>query len=122
MENSGGEPDVVELRDNKLVYCDCAPESPKGRRSLCYDSQALKSRKKNKPDDSDLNLAATMGIEVRTEEEYRNLQSVGEFERIRPASPRGKWILGVILSFSQPKRYGHLSYGRRKTHLPTGVN
>ncbi len=82
MERTGGEPDVVG-RDEKTgayIFCDCAAESPKGRRSLCYDAEALEARKEFKPVDSAMNLAAAMGIEVLTEEEYRALQSLGRFD------------------------------------------
>ena len=82
MERTGGEPDVID-RDNKTgeyIFCDCSAESPKGRRSLCYDREALDSRKENKPKDNALDAAAAMGIELLTEEQYRGLQKVGEFD------------------------------------------
>ena len=82
MEETGGEPDVVGF-DNKsgeYIFFDCSAESPKGRRSLCYDQEALESRKQHKPADSAVNVAASMGIELLTEEEYRNLQQLGEFD------------------------------------------
>lgn len=82
MERTGGEPDVVG-RDGKkgaLIFVDCAPESPKGRRSICYDREALEARKKHKPDDSATNMAEAMGVELLTEEEYRELQELGEFD------------------------------------------
>jgi hypothetical protein len=82
MENTGGEPDVIgydEVSDEYLFY-DCSPESPKGRRSLCYDRQALEARKKNKPKNSAVGMAAAMGIEILTEEQYHNLQKIGEFD------------------------------------------
>ena len=82
MEKSGGEPDVIgqEAKSGKLVFCDCAEESPKGRRSICYDGQALRSRKENKPRASALDLAAAMGIEVLDEDGYRALQKLGPFD------------------------------------------
>jgi hypothetical protein len=82
MENTGGEPDVVELDPSagEYIFCDCSPESPQGRRSLCYDREALESRKKNKPRGSALGMAAAMGIELLTEEQYRVLQELGEFD------------------------------------------
>ncbi|MFA5505744.1 MAG: DUF4256 domain-containing protein [Vulcanimicrobiota bacterium] len=80
MEKSGGEPDAVNLESTGLAYCDCSPESPSERRSLCYDAQALEARKKHKPEDSALNVADSMGIELLTEEQYRQLQEVGEFD------------------------------------------
>src|SRR3954471_9191152 len=80
MELTGGEPDVIG-RDNKVyIFCDCSAESPSGRRSLCYDREALESRKENKPNGSAVELAAAMGIELMTEEQYRELQKLGEFD------------------------------------------
>ncbi len=82
MEESGGEPDVVgyDKKKDEYIFYDCSPESPKGRRSICYDHQALASRKEHKPADSALNMAEEMGIEILTEEEYRQLQKLGEFD------------------------------------------
>jgi hypothetical protein len=82
METSGGEPDVVEHdpKTGELVFYDCSAQSPKGRRSLCYDHEALKARKEHKPRDSATNMAAAMGIELLTEEQYRRLQQLGEFD------------------------------------------
>lgn len=82
MEESGGEPDVVELggEGGRYTFCDCSAESPEGRRGLCYDKQALDSRKENKPKGSALETAAAMGIELMTEEQYRQLQMLGEFD------------------------------------------
>lgn len=82
MELSGGEPDIVELEPNKkeLTFCDCSAESPKGRRSICYDQQALDSRKENKPADSAMGLATEMGLELLTEEQYRKLQTFENFD------------------------------------------
>src|SRR4051812_28504475 len=82
MESTGGEPDVVR-HDNKsgeYIFFDCAAQSPKGRTSLCYDGPALESRKEFKPKNSAMDLAAAMGIELLTEEQYRELQQVGEFD------------------------------------------
>ena len=82
MERTGGEPDVLAF-DNKTgeyIFYDCSAESPKGRRSLCYDAEALASRKEHKPKDSAVNMAAAMGIELLTEEQYRELQKLGEFD------------------------------------------
>src|SRR5262245_4204938 len=72
METTGGEPDVVgeDKRAREYIFYDCSPESPKGRRSVCYDHEALESRKEHKPKDSAVNLAAAMGIELLTEEQY----------------------------------------------------
>ena len=82
MERTGAEPDVIG-RDNKTgeyVFCDCSAESPKGRRSLCYDREALDSRKENKPENNAVDMAAAMGIELLTEEQYRALQKLGKFD------------------------------------------
>ncbi len=77
METTGGEPDVVGLdkKSGEYIFYDCSPESPKGRRSICYDQEALESRKENKPKNSALGMAAEMGIEILTEEQYQELQS-----------------------------------------------
>lgn len=80
MERTGGEPDVVVL-DGALCFVDCSPESPTGRRSLCYDRKALDARKENKPGGAALELAALMGVELLTEAQYRQLQAVGDFDR-----------------------------------------
>jgi hypothetical protein len=82
MERTGGEPDVVghDQKTGEHIFCDCSAESPKGRRSLCYDREALDSRKEHKPENSALDLATAMGIELLTEEEYRALQQLGEFD------------------------------------------
>jgi uncharacterized protein DUF4256 len=82
MERTGGEPDVVG-RDNTTgqhIFYDCSAESPKGRRSVCYDREALEARKEHKPTDSALSMAAAMGIELLTEEQYRELQKLGDFD------------------------------------------
>ncbi|HRD56574.1 MAG TPA: DUF4256 domain-containing protein [Ferruginibacter sp.] len=82
MEFSGGEPDVVDYdkKSGNYIFFDCAPESPKGRRSICYDDVALASRKENKPNDSAMNMAMDMGIELLDEKQYRFLQTLGEFD------------------------------------------
>lgn len=82
MEETGGEPDVVDFdkKTGEYIFFDCAPESPKGRRSLCYDDEALASRKENKPAGSALGIASEMGIEILNEEEYRYLQQLGLFD------------------------------------------
>ena len=83
MEKTGGEPDVVGFdgKTNEFIFMDCSAESPVGRRSLCYDRQALESRKANKPESNVMDDAAAMGVEVLTEEQYRMLQELGEFDR-----------------------------------------
>ncbi len=82
MERTGGEPDVIgqDKKTGEYIFFDCSSESPKDRRSLCYDREALQSRKENKPKDSALNMAANIGIELLTEEQYRELQKLGEFD------------------------------------------
>ena len=82
MERTGGEPDVVGMdkKTGEFIFYDCSEESPKGRRSLCYDREALNSRKEFKPKDSAVDMAAAMGIELLTEEEYRQLQKLGKFD------------------------------------------
>jgi hypothetical protein len=82
METTGGEPDVVGYDEKKeeYIFCDCSVESPKGRRSVCYDREALESRKKHKPENSAMDMAADMGIELLTEEQYRALQKLENFD------------------------------------------
>ena len=82
METSGGEPDVVghDKKTGEFIFYDCSAESPKGRRSVCYDREALDARKENKPKNSALDMAAAMRIELLTEEEYRELQKLGNFD------------------------------------------
>lgn len=82
MERTGGEPDVVGYDDNsgEYIFYDCSAESPKGRRSVCYDREALESRKEHKPENSATEMAAAMGIELLAEEQYRELQKLGEFD------------------------------------------
>jgi len=83
MELTDGQPDVVGIdkKTQAIIFFDCAPESPSGRRSLCYDRAALEARKNNKPNGSALELAAAMGIELLTEQEYRALQALGDFDK-----------------------------------------
>lgn len=82
MERTGGEPDVVgqDKKTGEYLFFDCSPESPKGRTSLCYDREALDSRKEHKPKSSVMEMAAVMGIELLTEEQYHELQKLGEFD------------------------------------------
>ena len=82
MEITGGEPDVVsyDKKTGEYIFYDCSVESPKGRRSVCYDRKALESRKKHKPENNALDMAAAMGIELLTEEQYRELQKLGNFD------------------------------------------
>jgi hypothetical protein len=116
MENTGGEPDVVGKFDKtgQILFYDCAAESPKGRRSFCYDRAALDSRKEFKPANSAMDAAAEMGIELLSEEEYRFLQTLGEFD-LKTSS----WIL------TPPeirKRGGSLFCDRRYDHVFTYHN
>jgi len=89
MERTGGEPDVVgyDKDSDQYIFCDCSEESPRGRRSLCYDREALEARKANKPENNVIDMAAQMGIELLTEEEYRNLQKIGRFD-----SKTSSWV------------------------------
>src|SRR6266852_5682254 len=82
MERTGGEPDVVDhnKKTGEYIFYDCSAESPKGRRSLCYDREALESRKENKPKDNAIDVATAMGTELLTEEQYRELQKLGNFD------------------------------------------
>ncbi|MNE68773.1 hypothetical protein D3C80_1644520 [compost metagenome] len=96
MEKTGGDPDVVghEDKTDEYIFYDCSAESPKGRRSICYDREALDSRKEHKPQNSAIDMASAMGIELLTEEQYRELQKLGNFDLkssswvITPASIR----------------------------------
>ena len=90
MESTGGEPDVVghDKKTGEFIFYDCAAESPKGRRSICYDREALNARKENKPKDSALDMAAAMGVELLTEEQYRDLQKLGSFD-----TKTSSWVL-----------------------------
>jgi len=111
MERTGGEPDVVghDRKTGEYVFHDCSAESPSGRRSLCYDREALDARKENKPKGSAMELAAAMGIEVLTEEQYRELQKLGTFDTktmswIR-TPPRIRKLGGALFC---DRRYDHV--------------
>lgn len=82
METTGGEPDVIDYdtKNNEYIFCDCAIESPKGRRSFCYDREALDARKENKPENNVIDAASAMGIELLNEDQYRKLQKLGKFD------------------------------------------
>lgn len=90
MEETGGEPDVVDFdkKSGEFIFYDCSPETPKGRRSICYDHEALESRKEHKPKDSAMHMAEEMGVDILSEEQYRALQQIGEFD-LKTSS----WIL-----------------------------
>jgi hypothetical protein len=111
MERTGGEPDVVghDKRTGEYIFYDCSAQSPLGRRNVCYDREALESRKANKPEDNAIDMAAAMGIEVLTEEQYRELQNLGNFD-----TKTSSWVktpsdirkLGG--AFFADRRYGHV--------------
>ena len=111
MERTGGEPDVVGHDKNKgeYVFYDCSAESPKGRRSVCYDREALEARKEHKPKNSAMDMAAAMGIEILTEAQYRELQTSGEFDTKTSSwvktPPEIRALGGAIFG---DRRYGHV--------------
>jgi hypothetical protein len=110
MEDTGGEPDVVSLNEqsSEYVFMDCSKESPEGRRSLCYDREALNSRKANKPKHNVVDLASEMGIELLTEEDYHHLQQFGEFDTKTSSwlkTPQGIRDLGGAI-------FGDFRFGR----------
>ncbi|NML47489.1 DUF4256 domain-containing protein [Ramlibacter sp. G-1-2-2] len=88
MEDTGGEPDVIAQDGQRFVFCDCSAQSPAGRRSCCYDPEARRARKENKPRSSAVEEAAAMGIELLTEGQYRALQEIGEFD-----TKTSSWVL-----------------------------
>jgi hypothetical protein len=111
MEASGGEPDVIgyDKKTGEFIFCDCSPESPKDRRSICYDGEALRSRKEHKPRNSAMEMAEEMGVEMLDEEQYRELQKLGVFDTktsswIRTPAPIRK--LGGALFCD--RRYDHV--------------
>lgn len=111
MEASGGEPDVIgyDEKTGQYMFCDCAAESPVGRRSLCYDRRALDARKENKPKGSALELAAAMGVELLSEPQYRQLQELGKFDQKTSswvATPEDVRSLGGALFCD--RRYGRV--------------
>lgn len=111
MEASGGEPDVIgqDKTSGAIVFCDCSPETPTGRRSLCYDREALDARKENKPKGSAMELAAEMGVEMLDEAQYRRLQELGEFDLKTSswiATPKEMRALGGALFCD--RRYGQV--------------
>jgi hypothetical protein len=113
MERTGGEPDVVRFdhKSGEYIFYDCSPESPKGRRSVCFDPAALESRKEHKPNHSALGMAAEMGIRILNEEEYRELQKLGRFDTKTSswiATPDDIRSLGGALFGDW--RYGHVFF------------
>ena len=111
METTGGEPDVVRFdkKTGEFIFFDCSAESPKGRRSICYDREALNARKENKPANSAIDMASDMGVELLDEEQYRELQQVGEFD-LKTSS----WI---ATPSEIRKRGGALFCDRRYDHV-----
>ena len=111
MEITGGEPDVVsyDKKTGEYIFYDCSAESPKGRRSVCYDHEALESRKEHKPENSAVEMAADMGIELLTEEQYRELQHLGNFD-----TKTSSWI---ITPSEIRKLGGALFCDRRYDHI-----
>src|SRR2546430_6824592 len=111
MERTGGEPDVVgfDKKPGEYIFYDCSAESPKGRRSLCYDGEALESRKEHKPENNAIDMASAIGIELLTEEQYRALQQLGEFDTKTPSwvkTPSEVSKLGGAIFCD--RRYGHV--------------
>jgi hypothetical protein len=114
MEKTGGEPDVVghDKKTGDYIFVDCSPQTPKGRVSVCYDREALDSRKEHKPKNSAMDMAAAMGIEMLTEEEYRELQALGEFDTTTSSwvkTPSDIRELGGALYCD--RRYNHVFLG-----------
>jgi hypothetical protein len=110
MESAGGEPDVIDhdKKTDEYKFYDCSPESPKSRRSICYDHEALESRKEHKPGNSAIEMAIEMGIEILTEEEYQGLQKLGSFDAKTSSwikTPSGIRKLGGAI-------FGDFRYGR----------
>jgi hypothetical protein len=116
MERTGGEPDVVayDKKSSEYIFYDCSPESPAGRRSLCYDREALNSRKEHKPKNNAVDMAAAMGIEILTEEQYLQLQELGEFD-----TKTSSW---VKTPSDIRKLGGAISCDRRFNRVFTGHN
>jgi hypothetical protein len=111
MERTGGEPDVIRYNEKtgEFIFCDCSPESPICRRSICYDRKALDARKENKPSGNALEMASSIGIELLTEQQYRELQALGEFDRKTSSwvkTPAGIRDLGGALFCD--RRYDHV--------------
>lgn len=111
MEKTGGEPDIVgyDKMTDEYIFYDCSAESPKDRRNLCYDREALESRKEFKPKDSAMDMAAAMGIEILTEEQYRDLQKLGDFDKKTSSwvktPPEIRKLGGAIFT---DRRYNHV--------------
>jgi hypothetical protein len=111
MERTGGEPDVVgqDKKTGEYIFYDCSAESPKGRRNVCYDREALESRKEYKPENNAMDMAAAMGIEILTEEQYRELQKLGNFD-----TKTSSWL---ITPYDIRKLGGAIFCDRRYNHV-----
>ncbi|TKC05370.1 DUF4256 domain-containing protein [Pedobacter polaris] len=111
MESTGGEPDVVgyDEKTNEYIFYDCSAESPKGRRSICYDHEALEARKEHKPENSAIEMAADMGIQLLTEDQYKELQQLGNFDM-----KTSSWIITPV---AIRKLGGALFCDRRYNHV-----
>jgi len=111
MERTGGEPNVVcyDKKTDEYIFYDCSAESPKGRRNVCYDREALESRKEFKPENTAMDMAAAMGIEILTEEQYRELQKLGNFD-----TKTSSWL---ITPFDIRKLGGAIFADRRYDHV-----
>ena len=107
MERSGGEPDVVDQdkKTGEYIFVDCSPETPKGRTSVCYDREGLESRKEHKPANNAMDMAATMGIELLTEDQYRELQQLGNFD-----TKTSSWVKAPV----DVRKLGGALYGERR--------
>ena len=107
MEKTGGEPDVVDYdkKTGEYIFFDCSPESPKGRTSVCYDREALDSRKEHKPKTSAMDMAEAMGIELLTEEQYQDLQKLGEFD-----TKTSSWVMAP----AEVRKLGGAIFGDRR--------
>jgi hypothetical protein len=119
MEKTGGEPDVIghDKKTGEYIFCDCSPETPKGRRSLCYDREALDARKEFKPENSAIDMAATMGIEILTEQEYLDLQKLGDFDTATSSwlktPPEFRKLGGALFG---DRRYGRVFIYQNSAH------
>lgn len=107
MEKTGGEPDVIghDQQTGEYIFFDCSPESPKGRTSVCYDREGLESRKEHKPQNTAMDMAAAMGVELLTEEQYRELQKLGEFDK-----KTSSWLKTP----AEMRRFGGALFGDRR--------
>jgi hypothetical protein len=108
MEETGGEPDVVghDKKTGEYIFCDCSAESPKGRRSTCYDREGLESRKENKPEGNAVDMAAAMGIELLSEDQYRELQKLGDFDEKTSSWVKTPPDISTALTTGRPRLNG----------------